>query len=617
MADTHVTRIRRSILAALATGISNNDDLAARAALGRVDPIVRGRAKKQLANALVDAELAVVTAGIARPTRAHVQRIAALTLTGAETEPLAGDPEAAEAAYRMLRRVRAPRFPIVTLVTALALLGIAGAVAFTIETRPGPKPRTYRRPMPPPSAAAYRDGGVPLRDPKLDQLFTTQLTDLVVGSSRGTVAARNDLVTLRATNLHHGAALQTAWTTALDAYGAAVDRPNTSQDALKEPVRELTEELAKAGLGYFLEGRIKDGHPIIQAYSVDEVVIVTAGDKPRRVLSVRRLDRLNTAYAVLGMHDADAGDPVLHLDRIDEHVATTELPVLAPDASYPLAEDTWLATPEGTALAKQIGISIRAEYAGALGADAAAATKIAALLAERATIVEEWRSHLDKKNIVFVSTDDLFLPENLVYTLQRVVPHYQQERIETIEATLAELEAPRIHSRVRELVSATVRRHEAQHGFDFDRETELHYPQPLVDLLGPPHDNEGNPIAIVRAARAELSGYLSQILNDPATPQSTLWHLGQQVFTRDRWGTGEFYAGLVVLQGLAKQLGADVSGRTFHRGLDRERLAKLELVVANASDAKLREAAKALWTELYGEPPTMIVERAHPVIATR
>jgi len=31
-------------------------------------------------------------------------------------------------------------------------------------------------------------------------------------------------------------------------------------------------------------------------------------------------------------------------------------------------------------------------------------------------------------------------------------------------------------------------------------------------------------------------------------------------------------------------------------------------LIASQTDDKLREAAKALWTELYGEPPTTIVD---------
>jgi hypothetical protein len=80
------------------------------------------------------------------------------------------------------------------------------------------------------------------------------------------------------------------------------------------------------------------------------------------------------------------------------------------------------------------------------------------------------------------------------------------------------------------------------------------------------------------------------------------------VFHKDRWGTGEFYAGIVVLEGLARQLGGDVSGRRYTKGLDRERMSRIARVVAAAPTDKLRAAASALWSELYGEPLTEIVD---------
>jgi hypothetical protein len=317
------------------------------------------------------------------------------------------------------------------------------------------------------------------------------------------------------------------------------------------------------------------------------------------------------------MQDENLGDPVLHMERIAEYVATTELPALAPDASYPLAEDTWLATPEAKVLAAAIGVAVRHEYTAALGSDGEAGTQIAKLLVERGEIIAKWRDHLDKRHIVFSATDELFVPATLLTALEGAVPHYQLERVEAIDGVLADLEAPRIHARVHDLVAATVRRHEAQHGFDYDRDAEARYPDPLARLLGPPHDEAGNEIPIVASARHELSAYLSQVINDPVTPHAALWHLAQQTFSRDRAGTGEFYAGIVVLEGLAKQLGVDTSGPTFRRGLDRERLARLALAIAQVPDGKLRDTATALWRELYGEAATTIVDKPNTRLARR
>ena len=42
------------------------------------------------------------------------------------------------------------------------------------------------------------------------------------------------------------------------------------------------------------------------------------------------------------------------------------------------------------------------------------------------------------------------------------------------------------------------------------------------------------------------------------------------------------------------------------RGRGRERLAPLAALIAKTPSDKLRAAAKALWTELYGQPPLAV-----------
>ena len=347
-------------------------------------------------------------------------------------------------------------------------------------------PRVWQRPLPTPTAKAFETGGVPLHEAAIDPALAQPLTDLVVQAARARTRAQrvradarepardeagrspeaDRRLAARARRVRHRGVRRRA----------RRDRSH-DRDTLREAVSELTDQFAAAGLGYFLEGRFHNGYAYIQAYRVDEVVFVVTNGTPRRVLSLSRLDHLNTAYAVLGMQDENVGDPVLHMERIAEFVASTELPALAPDAAYPLAEDTWLATPEGKALAAAIGAPVRREYSAALGADGDAGTQIAKLLVERGEIIAKWRDHLEKRHIVFSSTDELFVPPDLLKALDGAVPHYQLERVEAIDGVLAELEAPRIHARVHDLVAATVRRHEAQHGFDYDREAEARYPE--------------------------------------------------------------------------------------------------------------------------------------------
>jgi len=600
----------RHVLAALGAGIAANDDDVARAALRRADPIARGFARRRLEAALIDSALAC---GPAAPP-AHVMKLAALRVAG---RPVEGTSDAQVAqAYAQLPATAMPRFPLMTVVTLLALLASAGGVVLFVMTRPGPPPRSYVRPLPPPSAEAYLAGGTPFRVPGVGKLLGEALTGRFVAANR---AGANDREKLFAP-LRSPAALATrteltsAWNAMLAALDEAVTVAQTrgpqgrDYDDIREAVRDLSQALLAAGLGYHLEGRFRAGYPIIQAYRVEQVVLVTTSGAPRRVLSIRRLDHLNRWEWVLGWAGGECGAPSLHLGRVAVKVAGFVLPVLAGGQPYPLADQEWMLWPDHKQIASAVGDAVRAEYVAALGADATAAQKIAALLVKRGEIIDEWRDKLGRKDFYFISTDELFVPERLLESLGDRVPNYQRNKVREIDEQLAALGAPRIHARINDLVAATVRRHEAQHAFDYDRDTELRYPAVLQQMTGSPHDSDGNPRAIVASARAELSGYLSQILNDTATPQASLWHLGRQVFNKDRWGTGEFYAGLVVLEGLAKQLGADTSTPRYARGLDRDRLGAFATLIAKQPADKLRAAAAALWTDLYGEPPTTIVE---------
>lgn len=613
---------RRHVLAALDAGIAAGDDDAARAALRRVDPVARVFARRRFERSLIDAALACDAAGMTTPSSDHVMRLAALAV--ARKPIVAGDVEATKAAYAELPRRAMPRLPLATVLTVAVTATVVFAAARYISAGLEKPSRTYVKKLPPPSAEAFAKGGVPLRDPAIEKLLGSELTKLVVQGGRARDHRDNELdrvlEALRAPDatLAHGVPLTKAWDAMLDVFARSVEaakgRPTPRQhDELAEAVREVSAQLQAVGLGYFLEGRFKNGYPYVQAYRVEEVVFVTTAGAPRRVLSLRRLDKLNTAYAALGMHSEDL-DPVLHLERIDAHVASDIMPVLAEGAPYPLAEREWMLSETGKELAAKVGEVVRAEYKAALGPDAKVIDEIAKLLAKRNDIVDEWRDHLERKRIYFVRTENLFLPPNLLDELEDVTPSYQRNRVREIEDRLAALEAPRIHARIHDLVSASVRRHEAQHGFDYDRDTELRYPAQLMDFLGPPRDGEGNPVAIVRSARAELAAYLSQIANDPITPHSSLWHLGGQVFHKSRRGTGEYYAGIVIFEGLARHLGAPVEASRY---VSRERLAKAARVIADAPGDKLRAAASALWTELYGEPVTSILDvEAAPAVAT-
>ena len=541
--------IRRHVLAALAAGVEAGDDDAARAAVARADWVLRGPARRRLERELVDAVLVtgeLYTSADPDAMR-HVHRAAALAVAGV-VDVDSTDRARVAAAYRALAPAPVPRAPVATIAAAAMValcvaLGAWGVIALRT-------PHHRVRPHAPPVAGAFATGGAPARDPALERLFAAELADLVVESDgdrhgsgdapcqqcdRGRGLRGADRSPARKAHLAelagapaivaHGPALTAAWRDLLGALDASVDVPvhtagfPEAREALREQAHAVSDQLAALGLGYYLDGDVfldrQVAHAVVLAYRVEDVRFVHAATTRVRVLSLRRLDHLNLARAVLGMQSELLGDPVVMLDQIEEFVATHVAPVIA-GAPYPVGDDMWRASWSGRRLAAGAGDAIRAELATGPGPG-----------------------------------------------------------IERLAA-----------------VTASVRRHEARHAFDNDRARPLRYPAALAVYLGP-RDTDPE----VRRARAELAAYLSQIANDPVTPQLALWNVASQALQHERWGTPEAYAAVVILMGLAGRRDAVVvNGR-----LDRSRLADLSVPLAGLSDAALRDAARRLWTELYGE----------------
>ena len=614
--------------AALAAAIEAGDDDVGRAALANIDFVLRRSARKRFEQGLIDAALAAnefAAFGDVEKTR-HVQRVAALALAKAPVE--ATDPAKVSAAYAQLPRVTASRAPIATLLAVAAIAAVGTGSYLYLDSMPDKAERAYARPLPPPAAGAYKDGGVPLRDNAIEKLLIEDFTRLVVETSQDRDSsfdnpqrkARTKRLAESPAFAAHGPALQQAWREMLDALDHWVHEPVSGDNfesvnrELRTKIRSVSDQLVAQGIGYYLEGDVLQTgggvYPVIYAHEVEEVVFVTAGDKPRRVLSLRRLDRLNITKSLLGMQSPELGDPVLMLDQIDEHVATKIIPVLAADAPFPFADKEYAATPEGHTLAAIAGAAVRAELMTALGPDAAAAAKVAALLAERNAQLDAWRDELHRQGMRMARTNELFLPDGLLAQLEGKVPTSQRERVIAIEDEIARLEGPKIASRCHQLVAATIRRHEAQHGLDDERAQMLQYPPVLEELLGPAEVSPGVPRRSVERARHELSAYTSQLANDPVTPQFSLWNVVQFAFSKASWGTPESYAGILLVEGVARHLGITAHGPVIHdRMIDRARLAQLVQPLAAVAPARLQEGARATWLDLFGEPIVPIVDR--------
>jgi hypothetical protein len=444
------------------------------------------------------------------------------------------------------------------------------------------------RPLPPAVHGAFATGGVPARDAALHELLAGDLMEFVAAVDRhkppppGLRAVLERAEPIRA----HGPALAAAWHALLGWLDHWV--VDGSGRDLQAKVHAVSDQLAAVGLGYFLEGDIMfhagRAHVFVFAYRVEDVRFLHVMGLPRRVLSLRRIDRVNLMHNELGLQSEELGDPVVLLDQIDQHVVHRTLPVLAPDARYDLDDDV---DPDMRELQLAAGAAVRGELRAALGRDAEPAAAVARLLAERARILAGHR----------LRVDELLLPPD---ALQKIAPDLadgEAERLAAIEGELVEGGAVELAWHCRDVIAASVRRHEAQHGIDGERAEPLRYPDALAELV---HNER---------ARAELAAYLSQIANDPVTPRLALWNVLRFAFEVRMMGSAESYAAVVIASGLARELAIPSAGPVVHDGvIDRVPLVRIARPLAAVSGERLRAAARALWQTLYREPLIPIVD---------
>ncbi|MEO8700340.1 MAG: hypothetical protein ABI867_09865 [Kofleriaceae bacterium] len=619
--------IRRGVLAALAEGIAAGSSEAARAAIRHTEWLLRGRARRRLDKALVYARFATVPA--ATPDAEHeryLQRVAALEVAGIVGFD-ALDRAQVDERYAALPRVRPLAIPVAAIASVLAMLGVVAGIAWfvwlrevdpEIEAVAAATPVVKVRQRAAPATGAFVSGGVPLRDPDLEKLFVGDFVDYILEVDReraGKVRSEDRIqhsaaLTAAAAIAKYGPKVTGAWRDLL----ATLDRwPQASLTALDDlgqevadKARVMSEQLAGAGIGYYLEGIVRTSterqSALVYTYLVDEVSFVVAGGESRRVLSVRRVDHLNRSWAVLGLHSEDLGDPIVLLDKIDEHVVGTLLPVLAPEAHYPLGDP---------AVETEAGRAVRAELV-ALSGDPAAATAIGTLLADRAVIIAGWREHLKSQSRTLSRLESLYIPEELLASLARNkrVAEPGIARVREIDRKIAGLAAEGIVANLTDAVASAVRRHEARHGIDADRHPALRYPAALEAYVGFELDDDGKPRRRVERARLELAAYLAEIANDPTTTHTTYSHVTRWVFDKNAGGA-EYYAALVIVEGLGRHLVTGAEAKALEVGpvTNRATLYPHVRLAFAATGPQLRAAADALWRELYAEPPLPIVDR--------
>ena len=283
---------------------------------------------------------------------------------------------------------------VLAVIAGLAVAIAAGALvrAALPATAAG---ASYVRPPPPPPVGVFLRGGAPKHDARIEEALAGELPRLVFAGAqlagRGALPDAERHARVAALRTHagfgdHGVALAGAWAALLD----SLDRwlvLTTADDAWEHACRDLraradalTDQLAAAELGYYLEPSLALDHPRRRAgiftYRIDNVAFVRAGDRPVRVLDARRLDRLDPGVALLGITAEELDDPVVLLDTVEAKVQAQVLPVLA-GHPFPVTDDAWMFSARGRAAARAAGAAIRRELLAALYTDADSAERAA------------------------------------------------------------------------------------------------------------------------------------------------------------------------------------------------------------------------------------------------
>lgn len=208
----------------------------------------------------------------------------------------------------------------------------------------------HTRPAPMLGVGAYFHGGTPARDPELEAWMLENLTQLVIetdadrmGSREGAPRARRVSELRNATVMaERSPGLARAWRDLIDALDRWADLPvggkkvRAAVDELGRRAQAVSNEFAKLGLGYYLQADAMLGHTahaVVFIYRVEDVSFVNVGGDRRRVLGLRRLDKLNLDLAMLGRQSDESPDPVVLLDRVD-HFVDTKLASLFASESY-------------------------------------------------------------------------------------------------------------------------------------------------------------------------------------------------------------------------------------------------------------------------------------------
>jgi hypothetical protein len=447
-------------------------------------------------------------------------------------------------------------------------------------------------------------GGSPVRDdPALDSLFTELVPDWLVALNRPgrdeELLATRKAVVAAAT----GRAFAPQLVRVLDAASAATTANEATAEAaadqLATAAEALNDVLAAHGLPYQVEPDVTEAHGtrrvIVFSFAIEHVSVFLSGSHRLRALALRRLDRLNWSFTLLGFTSARRREAVILLTQVEERLIDRLLPMLsdAPPTLYRLgdaATGPWQAEVEraaATAIRRELGTTPEL-------------SRLGTLVARRRALFDAWDARLADRGIALATPTALLLPDEVPSELEGYVPGSELNELRSIELELGTEPMTAAFGVARSRLVTSVALHELQHRLDNLR-GELRHPPALEEMVGPLLDRDGQERSFAVRGGAELSAYLGALARDLALPQTSLAILLQFILEDTFWDTAEGYAALVVFEGLTAALAPEAAAPLVVDGtIDRAAAAAAYLALAQKSSAALRDAARALWLELFG-----------------
>jgi hypothetical protein len=264
------------------------------------------------------------------------------------------------------------------------------------------------------------------------------------------------------------------------------------------------------------------------------------------------------------------------------------------------SKDADHALEDRAAVEAKAGEIARAELGAVPGMDRLAVAKLGRLLGERHALFQRWEALARPRGMTIVEPAQLRLPEGFAKSLDGLIPRDDIAEMHRIDEALDDATRAQAFASLRDTLGGSVERHEVQHRLDALASEPPRMPEALEARVGALME-DGKERRLAASARAELSAYLAELARDARTPKLGLTMIARFLFDQRLHGTGESYAALTILEGLADRLAVPGKVLVNHK-IDRHAVAGVWLALVALPPERLREEARKLWEALFGVP---------------